>query len=155
MASPLIRDVKKQVPAGSAPGADHITVIDVPPGTSCPVLEAVMGSDFAVLVTEPTPFGLHDLELAVQIMRAMHVQFGVVINRSMTENDVLITEYCSREQIPLLARIPFDRDIAVAYSRGESMIDLKDDYRQIFLDLFGHILRLSNRRSSAVLRESQ
>ena len=143
MASPLIRDVKKHAYNETAVGERYITVIDVPPGTSCPVLEAVKDSDFAVLVTEPTPFGLHDLKLAVETMRELSIPFGVVINRSM-DNDRPVTEYCNREQIPILVRIPFDRRIAVAYSRGESMLYLQTGYRQIFHDLLDNILREKN-----------
>jgi MinD superfamily P-loop ATPase len=95
-----------------------IRIYDSPPGTSCPVIEAVKEADFVILVTEPTPFGLHDLKLAVETVRALHKKFGVVINRyGIGNNDV--ADYCRAETIPVLAKIPNDRRIAELYSRGE------------------------------------
>jgi len=141
MASPLIRAVKEQAritACGRSAEPEQITIIDVPPGTSCPVIEAVKGCDYAVLVTEPTPFGLHDLDLAVRTVRAMNINFGVVINRSMDE-DALIIRYCETEGIPVLMRLPFDRNIAVAYSMGEPIIGLKDEYHKKFRELFDNI----------------
>jgi MinD superfamily P-loop ATPase len=156
MASPLIREVKKQSHDTARHGSadpEQITIIDVPPGTSCPVIEAVKGSDFAVLVTEPTPFGLHDLDLAVRTMRTMNIQFGVVINRSM-DDDALITTYCDKEGIALLMRLPFDREVAVAYSRGEPIIDIKDEYRTKFRELLGNILKQKTAVSNSASRSS-
>jgi MinD superfamily P-loop ATPase len=156
MASPLIREVKKTAQHRRdtrTTGYEQITVIDVPPGTSCPVIEAVKSSDYAVLVTEPTPFGLHDLDLAVQTVRVMNIQYGVVINRSMGD-DFLITDYCEKESIPLIMRIPFDRDIAVAYSRGEPIIGLKDEYRKKFRELFAKICMQKNHTQNSVSRSA-
>lgn len=157
MASPLIQAVKKQAHNAArdgSSGAEQITIIDVPPGTSCPVIEAVKGSDFAVLVTEPTPFGLHDLDLAVRTMRTMNIQFGVVINRSM-DDDALITSYCDREGITLLMRLPFDREVAAAYSRGEPIIDIKGAYRTKFRELFENILKQKDGVSDSVSRRRE
>jgi MinD superfamily P-loop ATPase len=98
--------------------AETIKLFDSPPGTACPVIESVKDVDFVILVTEPTPFGLHDLKLAVETMRALHRRFGVVVNRQGIGNDDVI-DYCCRENIPILAKIPNDRRIAEMYSRGE------------------------------------
>jgi len=97
---------------------DTIQIFDSPPGTSCPVMEAVKPVDFVILVTEPTPFGLHDLSLAVDTMRALKKDFGVVINRyGIGNNDVI--DYCAKEKISILAKIPNSRQIAEQYSKGE------------------------------------
>jgi MinD superfamily P-loop ATPase len=104
--------VEKHFPAG------FIKIYDAPPGTSCPVIEAVKDSDFVILVTEPTPFGLHDLTLAVDTIRKLNKKFGVVINRYGIGNDQVL-DYCQKENIPVLAKIANDRRIAELYSRGE------------------------------------
>jgi MinD superfamily P-loop ATPase len=115
-----------------------IVIIDAPPGTSCPVIEAVKGSDFVILVTEPTPFGLNDLILAVEMVRALGIPFGVVINRSDI-GDSKVREYCEAENIPILMEIVDDRKIAEAYSRGEIIIDIYPEYRKRLLDLYEKI----------------
>ena len=109
---PLTRALKRAV------NWSNIALIDAPPGTSCPVVEAVKDADFAVLVTEPTPFGLHDLELAVKMARALNLPIGVIINRSDIGDD-RVEEYCRQENIDVLMRIPFDRSLAEACSVGE------------------------------------
>jgi len=93
-------------------------LFDCPPGTSCPVIAATENADFVILVTEPTPFGLHDLKLAVETMRKLHKPIGVVINRSGIGNDD-VENYCKTEQIDILTKIPFDKNIASCYSKGE------------------------------------
>ena len=128
MSPPLIRSVK------DAANSDGITIIDVPPGTSCPVIEAVRGSDFCLLVTEPTPFGLNDLILAVEMLRILEIPFGVAINRSdVGDNEV--DNYCHREDIPILTKIPMDRDLAVAYSKGVPLVVAKPEWRDKFVKL--------------------
>lgn len=112
MSPPAIRAVK-----AAAPTAD-LTILDSPPGTSCPVIETLRGCDRVVLVTEPTPFGLYDLVLAVEMVRAMKVPFAVVINRADV-GDGRVREYCSNKNIRVLAEIPNDRAVAEAYSRGQ------------------------------------
>lgn len=97
---------------------DTIKIYDAPPGTSCPVIEAVKDVDFVILVSEPTPFGLHDLKLAVETMRALHMPFGVVVNRDGIGDDRL-ESYCKAENIPLLAKIPHDIAVAKLYSDGK------------------------------------
>ncbi len=113
----------------------EVSLIDAPPGTSCPVIEAVKATDFVVLVSEPTPFGLNDLKLAVEMVRALKLKFGVVINRCDIGDDNL-EKYCRIENIDILARLPFARKIAKTYSRGE-MISLSDPgYNSTMLNIF-------------------
>ncbi|HOW72305.1 MAG TPA: ATP-binding protein [Phycisphaerae bacterium] len=128
MSTPLIRQVKR-----ASPRAD-LTVIDAPPGTSCPVIEATRGSDYVLLVTEPTPFGLNDLTLAVEMVRVLDLPLGVVVNRAAAGVS-LIRDYCRDESIPVLAEIPDDRAIAEAYSRGQLASSVSAQYRAMFADL--------------------
>lgn len=114
MAPPVIREVKRIHHAAA------LRIIDSPPGTSCPVVEALRGCDFALLVTEPTPFGKSDLALAVETCRAMKIPFAVIINRDGA-GDGSIDEYCNREKIPIIARIPYSRHIAEAYASGKAI----------------------------------
>jgi MinD superfamily P-loop ATPase len=129
MATPLIRAVKKAIVP------DGLTIIDVPPGTSCPVIESINGSDFCLLVTEPTPFGLHDLKLAVELLKKLNIKHGVLINRAGV-GDEKVNEYCKKERVPIMAQIPFDREIAVLYSRGIPLWTKGDHYREIFRKLW-------------------
>ncbi len=132
MSPPLIREVKKYI------NPTRTVIIDVPPGTSCPVIEAVKGSDFCILVTEPTPFGLYDLTLAVEVLRKLKIPFGVVVNRSDLGNKK--TEaYCDKENIPVLMKIPFKKEIATAYSKGRLIVEEFPEYKQKFRDLFKSI----------------
>ena len=112
LAPPLIRRVKEEARKGV------LTIIDAPPGTSCPVLAAVWGSDLVLLVTEPTAFGLNDLELAVAAMRVMQLPLGLVINRADV-GDRRVHDYAAREKLPIFLEIPFDRQVAETYARGE------------------------------------
>lgn len=116
MSPPVIRAVKKMID----PVAD-LTILDCPPGTSCPMIEGVRGSDFIILATEPTPFGLYDLDMAVQTVRELNIPFGVVINRADSGDDRVI-KYCKKENIDILLQIPDNRKAAEAYSRGYSLI---------------------------------
>ncbi len=121
----MIDEVKERI------RPDALAIVDVPPGTSCPVVAALKGVDFVLLVTEPTPFGLNDLKLAVGLVRAMKLPFAVVINRDGIGNDE--TEaYCQAEGIDIAARIPDDRRIAEAYSAGEMIVDAVDTSRESF-----------------------
>ncbi len=128
MAPPLIRAVKAHL-KGDLPA-----ILDAPPGTSCPVIATLRDVDFVVLVTEPTPFGLHDLKLAVETVRELGIPLGVVINRVGVGDD-RVHEYCNAEAIPILLEIPDDRRIAEAYSRGELIVEALPEYRELFLDL--------------------
>lgn len=122
-------------------------IIDCSPGTSCPVIEGVRGSDFCLLVTEDTPFGLNDLELAVKMVRVLNVPCGVFINRADLGNGKT-REYCRQENIPVLGSLPFDRRIAEVYSRGGLIINELPEYRQLFLDLFQKINDFLTSRSA-------
>lgn len=135
MSPPLIREVKKQI------NPYETVIIDAPPGTSCPVIESVKGSDFSLLVTEPTPFGLNDLKLAVETLKQMKIPHGVVLNRAGV-GDNKVKNYCNRENIPILMEIPMDRKIAEAYSEGKSIIETMPEYKQKFLALYKKIKNL-------------
>lgn len=128
MAPPLIRSVKERLEGRSD------AILDCPPGTSCPVVTSVRGSDYCLLVTEPTPFGLNDLKLAVDMVKALGVKAGVVINQSDI-GDSGVREYCGSERLPVLAEIPYDRKIAEGYSRGVPAIKSGAIYEKIFADL--------------------
>lgn len=125
LSPPLIRATKAAAPKG------HTVIIDAPPGTSCPVIAALRGSDFVLLVTEPTPFGLHDLKLAVETVRLMGIPFAVVINRADI-GDNRVAAYCREEAIPILLEIPDDRRIAEAYSRGILAVEALPELRDAF-----------------------
>jgi len=136
MAPPVIREVKKYITPA------NIVIIDVPPGTSCPVVEAVEGSDFCLLVTEPTPFGLNDLSLAVEVVRKLGIPCGVVINR-VGIGDEEVEQYCHQEGIPVLLRIPLDRKVAMLYSKGIPLVEGMPQWREDFLKLFQDIKSIS------------
>jgi len=132
MAVPVIRQLKKWIqPEG-------VVIIDAPPGASCPMVEAVRTADFLLLVTEPTPFGFHDLKSAVEVAREVEIPFGVIINRADIGTEE-VAELCKKENIPLLMEIPLDRRIAEAYSRGVPMVDVLPEYREKFLALYRSI----------------
>lgn len=137
MAPPLIRAVKSRL------NKEKTAILDAPPGTSCPVIATVRGSDFVVLVTEPTPFGLHDLGLAIEMIREIAVPFGVVVNR-MGVGDDRVHRFCRDEGVPILLEIPDDRRIAEAYSRGELMVDALPDYASHFATLMWNIRESRN-----------
>jgi MinD superfamily P-loop ATPase len=125
----LIKHVKQEA------AKEGFVIVDAPPGTSCPVIEAVKGADFVVLVTEPTPFGLNDLELAVGMVRELRLPFAVAINRSDLGDD-RVHRYCDEENIEIILEIPDDRRIAEAYSVGSMISDVLPEYRKKFLDLY-------------------
>ena len=125
----LIKEVKKHIKR------DCLTIIDIPPGTSCPVVEAVKGTDIVLLVTEPTPFGLNDLKLAVGLVREMNLPFAVVINRyGIGDNEV--EKYCEAESINICLKLPDDRCIAEAYSIGKMIVDVLPEYKKDFTGLY-------------------
>jgi MinD superfamily P-loop ATPase len=125
MAPPLIRAVKARM------RSEMPAIMDAPPGTSCPVIATLRGADFTALVTEPTPFGLHDLTLAVEMVRELGIPFGVVVNRVGVGDD-RVHAFCGKEGIPILTEIPDDRRIAEAYSRGDLIVDALPKYRVHF-----------------------
>jgi MinD superfamily P-loop ATPase len=128
MATPLIRALKQRQ------RHDSFNILDAPPGTSCPVIATIRGVDFVLLITEPTPFGLHDLKIAVEMVRILHVPFGVVINRVGVGDD-RVHRYCSNQDIPVLLEIPDDRSIAESYSKGHLIVDDLPVYRSLFEEL--------------------
>jgi len=140
MAPPVIRKVKEEA------HADGIVIRDVPPGTSCPVVEAVKGSDFCLLVTEPTPFGLNDLILAVEMVRELHIPFGIVLNRAGV-GDAGVQEFCKKENIPVLLTIPLDTEIARMYSRGIPLVEGLPQWMPRFRELFNTVRGLIDERS--------
>jgi len=140
-AIPVIKAVK------SASFDTELAIIDAPPGTSCPVIEAVRDSDFVILVTEPTPFGFHDLKLAVEMVRALRLPVGVVINRA-TLNGIDIGSYCAGRRIPVLAEIPDDKRLAEAYSRGEMACQTLPEYQSVFANLLETIANKVSSRST-------
>ena len=129
LASTLVHALKERMEDGIT------TILDAPPGTACQAVATLRGSDFVVLVTEPTPFGLHDLTLAVDTVRALGLRFGVVINRVGVGDD-RVQRYCAAEDIPILLEIPDDRRVAEACSRGELIVDALPDYREHFARLW-------------------
>lgn len=130
LSPPLIEAVKEEI------NPNYLTIVDAPPGNSCSAVETVKGSDYCLLVTEPTPFGLHDLKLAVELIKIMKIPAGVVINRYLENSDNRsIEEYCEREGLPVLLKIPFDRDLASCYARGELVVEHFTPWRQVFADL--------------------
>jgi MinD superfamily P-loop ATPase len=133
MAPPLIKAVKQGAPQA------NLQVFDAPPGTSCPVIQTVRDADYVVLVTEPTPFGLNDLRLAVEMLRELDKPFGVVINRADVGDDGVI-RYCTEEEIEILVEIPDDRKVAEAYARGDMAVSVLPEYRDVFQGLLNKIM---------------
>jgi MinD superfamily P-loop ATPase len=132
MSPPLIRKVREYTKPGK------LTIIDAPPGTSCPVIASMKGADFVLLVTEPTPFGLYDLKLAIGAVKILGIPHGLVINRSDMGNDQ-VKKYAQEEDIPVLMEIPFDRKIAEAYSKGEMVVDVLPEWKDRFITLYHRI----------------
>lgn len=140
LATPIISAVRQR-----ASRQVDLVIIDAPPGTSCGMVHSVKGSDFCVLVTEPTPLGVHDLELAWETTNKLGVTSGVVINRSgLAETDV--REFCRGRGLRVLADIPVDRRIATAYARGLIVIDAVPDYRERFNDLLQELMNVGATR---------
>lgn len=135
MSPPLIKKVR------SNHNGAEIIIVDAPPGTSCPVIAAMKGSDFVLMVTEPTPFGLHDLKLAVEAVRVLGIPSGLIINRSDI-GDYRVTDYAEQEGLPILMEIPFDRKIAEAYSCGKPIVEIMPEWKNEFRCLYRHIEKL-------------
>lgn len=136
LASALVHSVKARREEGIT------AILDAPPGTACPAVATLRGADFVLLVTEPTPFGLHDLKLAVDTVRELRLSFGVVINRVGIGDD-RVHRYCLQENISVLLELPDDRRIAEAYSQGELIVEALPEYRGHFESLWHAILRES------------
>ena len=134
LAPQIIKKVKGHIQRDAA------AIIDSPPGTSCPMINAVAGADFCIMVTEPTPFGLNDLKLAADVVRGLKIPFGVIINRSGM-SDTGMEDYLSSESIPLLMKIPFDRRYAACYAEGKLLAEEFAELKQDFKDLWETIER--------------
>ena len=143
MATPIIRRLKSHVrDKGAGAGS---AILDAPPGTGCPVVETLRGASLALLVTEPTRFGLHDLRLAVEVARdVLGLRLGVVLNKD-TGDSRQTEDYCRSKRIPILMRIPLDRGIAEAYSIGMPLVDALPEYRPSFAQLWQEIEQLAHR----------
>ena len=124
-AIPVIKALKRKV------NRNKNVIIDVPPGTSCPVIESIGGSDYCILVTEPTPFGLHDLKLAIEVVKHLNIPFGVVINRDGI-GDKKVEDYCQNENIPILLKIPEKKMIAHLYSKGIALVNEVYEWHEMF-----------------------
>jgi len=133
----VIREVKRHI------NQEKLVIIDSSPGTSCPVVEAVKDSDFCLLVTEPTPFGLNDLALAVDMATKLNIPCGVVINRDGAGYSK-VEEYCRKQGIPILLRIPLDIKIAQLYSRGVTLVEGIPQWREAFINLFDRVKQVVN-----------
>jgi MinD superfamily P-loop ATPase len=132
MAVPVIKEVKGQIKSHKT------TIIDSPPGTSCPVIESVHKSDYCILATEPTPFGLHDLKIMAQVLEEIEIPCGVVVNRAGI-GDRKLYKYCKENEVPVLLEIPFQRRIAELYSSGVPFTLKMPEWRDRFQTLFGEI----------------
>jgi MinD superfamily P-loop ATPase len=135
MAPPMIKNVR------SSANPEKVIIIDAPPGTSCPVISAMKGTDFVLLVTEPTPFGLHDLKLATGAVDILGIPSGLVINRS-DMGDEGVRNYATDRKLPILMEIPFDRKIAEAYARGDMIIDVMPRWKEKFSGLYGQVKKI-------------
>jgi MinD superfamily P-loop ATPase len=134
MPTPLIRQLKQW----EQPRPAQITILDSPPGASCSVVETLRGADFALLVTEPTPFGLHDLKQIIGIVQEFNIPAGVIINRDGWE-DGSLEAFLAQNAIPVLMRIPFSARIAAGLSAGQPLVDINPDLRAQFLQVFAQI----------------
>jgi MinD superfamily P-loop ATPase len=132
MSPPLIKKVRSWIKP------EKINIIDAPPGTSCPVIAAMKDTDFVLMVTEPTPFGLHDLKLAVGAVKLLDIPCGLVINRADIGNDE-VRHYARAENLSILMEIPFERRIAETYSRGHLMVEAMPAWKEKFMALYNQI----------------
>jgi MinD superfamily P-loop ATPase len=143
---PLIRQVRAKA------DPEAIVLIDAPPGTSCPMITAVRGCDYVILVTEPTPFGLNDLGLAVEAVRALGIPCGIVVNR-VGIGDGRVHDYCAAENLEILLEIPDDRRVAEAYARGIPTLDAVPELRSRFLQLASRLRNRLPRAADAALQK--
>jgi len=129
MATPIIHVLKNEI------DPECLAILDAPPGTGCPTIAALHGADLALLVTEPTPFGLHDLKAAVGVARTLRVPIAAIINRDGI-GDAEVERYCSAENIPISLKIPFDREIASLYAAGIPLVDAVPSWKERFVALY-------------------
>lgn len=140
MAVPVIRQLKRW----ASPQPGQVVILDAPPGTSCPVVETVRGADYLILVTEPTPFGFHDLKMAVEVARQLDIPVGVVINRdgifgTKQDFNAVVDAYCLQQELPVLLRIPFDREIAEGVAQGKTLVEIQPHYLAVLQAVFARI----------------
>lgn len=140
-ATPVIRALKEMADSG------RIVILDSPPGTGCPMVEAVRGADYVVLVTEPTPFGLHDLQAALAVTEVLGIPAGVVVNKWGVGTDD-VERFCEEKRVPVLLRIPWDKDIAQAYANGIPLVEAFPEWREPLRKLFEDILLALQRRGN-------
>lgn len=133
---PLIKAVKKEI------NRDRLVILDAPPGTSCPVVETMEDTDFVLLVTEPTAMGLNDLSLAVEVTRVLDIPCGVIINRD-TNTYNKVEKYCEEKNVPVLLKIPLDKEIAGAYARGVAPVHVKPGLKEKFSEVLNYIERVT------------
>jgi MinD superfamily P-loop ATPase len=136
MAVPVIRQLKQWTSRQDS----QFVVIDVPPGTSCPVVESLRGADLLLLVTEPTPFGLHDLKLAVELGHELQIPAGVIVNRDGSSEFTTLEEFCAEAGLPILLRIPFERRIAEGIAQGRTLVEIHPEYIELFRHLPARML---------------
>lgn len=134
MTPTVIRQLKKLI------GKERLTIIDCPPGTSCPMVTATNNSDYVILVTEPTPFGLNDLDIAVNTVKLMNIPMGIIINRD-EEDNLIIDDYARDKEVDIIGRIPYDLEIAKSYSIGMPLIQAKPELKDNFNNIIDSIKR--------------
>lgn len=130
----------------SVPSPD-LEIIDAPPGASCPVVEAIRNSDFVLLVTEPTPFGHHDLKQAYQVTRELEIAAGVIVNRDSIGNKE-VQRYCQENKLQVLMQIPLDQEIGKGIAEGKTLLDIYPEYQDKFLDLYNEIVYITGEKIS-------
>jgi len=138
---PIIKAVKEYIVA------NKLVIIDAPPGTSCPMIESTKNSDFCLLVTEPTPFGLSDLILTIEVLKKLKISYGVVINRAGL-GDEKTEQYCQLNDIPILMKIPFQKEIALTYAKGIPIVEAFPEYKIIFRKVITDIMEIISRDSA-------
>jgi MinD superfamily P-loop ATPase len=145
MATPIIHQLKQETLAVDP--ARTISILDAPPGASCPVVETIRDVDIVLLVTEPTPFGMHDLKLAVELTRELGLPAGVIINR-VGSGQAPVEDYCQQAGIPILMQLPMRRSIASALAKGQVLTEAFPEYRADFEDLLDRLLALQPAKRS-------
>jgi MinD superfamily P-loop ATPase len=143
MAVPVISQLKKW----QDPNPEKTMIFDSPPGTSCPVVESIRGANFVILVTEPTPFGLHDLKLAVQLIEELGIPAGVIVNRDGV-GDTKVDDFCKEAGLPILMRIPLERKIGAGIAEGQTLIEIYPAYGDRFRKLYDQIEEILTKREA-------
>lgn len=144
-AVPVIEKLKTKI------DSDKKVIIDSPPGTTCPTIEAIIDTDFTVVVTEPSTFGLHDLKMVVEMLNNLDQDFAVVINRAESDADYLIEDFCQKKGISVLLKIPFSRKIAELYSNGKPFVYKLEGWEEKFKTLYKDIIEeaVNNERNNS------